>query len=182
MSRSSTQSAYRRHTHASSEHRPDDRQAAPIGQRLFADNSTGEVVRSFLASLPGDIKNEMSVGDLERLLQAVLTGLGVSPVSNMSLRVGDVSEIDRIPDPRQLVADAEKEVSVNSAADMLGVSRQAVISAIHRGALKARRLEGSRALLVEVASVRAYRRRVFQAMSPDAIGHDGRGAKPPRRS
>jgi len=64
---------------------------------------------------------------------------------------------DRFLRAEELVQEGYGELSVSEAASQLGISRQAVLTAIKRGAIAARRVGG--VFLVDARSVRNYRPR-----------------------
>lgn len=110
-----------------------------------------------LSELPAGTRVRIDAGDLIRLLSSrqssmdlILSDGSASPPSNVPLS-------DRFLEADELVRSGYGELSVSEAAQQLGISRQAVLTAVKRGAIAARRVGG--VFLVEARSVRSYRPR-----------------------
>ena len=107
-----------------------------------------------LSELPKGTRLRIDSNELIRLLS--------SRQKSMDLILSDTTPpsppvSDRFLEASELVRSGYGELSVSEAAKQLGISRQAVLTAIKRGAIAARRVGG--VFLVDAQSVRSYRPR-----------------------
>jgi excisionase family DNA binding protein len=110
-----------------------------------------------LSELPAGTRVRIDAGDLIRLLSSRQSSMDLILSDGSACPPGDAPSFDRFLEADELVRSGYGELSVSEAAKQLGISRQAVLTAVKRGAIAARRVGG--VFLVDARSVRSYRPR-----------------------
>jgi excisionase family DNA binding protein len=109
-----------------------------------------------LSELPTGTRVRMDTDALIRLLSSRRTATDLI-FSDGSGSSDDAAVSGHFLEADELVRSGYGELSVSEAAEQLGISRQAVLSAVKRGAIAARRVGA--AFLVDARSVKRYRPR-----------------------
>ena len=131
-----------------------------------------KMLATVVESLPPNMKVEITASLLAQLLRAAGGGR-VVPMDK------HITQERVLPSATELLEHGDGEITVAEASEVLGITRQAVLNAIHRGALRSRKV-GRRLLLVDVRSVKNYKVRGEQPSleatnSASRLDHDLRG-------
>src|ERR1043165_4408813 len=110
-----------------------------------------------LSELPAGTRVQIDAGDLIRLLASRQSSMGLVITAGSTRSRSSGPPSDRFLEADELVRSGYGELSVSEAAQQLGISRQAVLTALKRGAIAARRVGG--VFLVDARSVKSYRPR-----------------------
>ena len=109
-----------------------------------------------LDRLPEGTRLQLDAKSLIAFLEARSSSVEVT-IGAPHSRAGDAAAKDHFLSPAEMADLGQGEITVSEAAEQLGISRQAVLLAVKRNALKARRV--GPVFLIDVASLNSYRPR-----------------------
>lgn len=130
---------------------------ALIERTAMASDSDNQAPSLSLGMSLGELLSELPRGTRIRVLSSRQSSMDLILDGSSDKSPSRLSVSDRFLEPEELVQNGFGELSVSEAAQQLGISRQAVLTAVKRGAIAARRVGGM--FLVDARSVQSYRPR-----------------------